>query len=81
MFPEAVVIGLSVGIVLFFIAGGLLGFFIARKMVQKQLKDNPPITEAQIRAMYMKMGRKPTESQVRGIMREFKSANSSRNKK
>lgn len=74
---QATIIGLSVGIVLFFIAGCLLGFFVARHVLQKQIKENPPITESQIRAMYAKMGRKPTESQVRGIMREFRSAGGS----
>lgn len=42
------------------------------KYFKKQLKDNPPITESQIRAMYQQMGRKPTEKQVKQIMATFK---------
>ena len=29
---------------------------------------NPPINEKMIRAMYMEMGRKPSETQIRKIM-------------
>lgn len=65
-------IGLGVGIPLSLIAGALLGYFIAMKIFKKQMRDNPPITEAQIRSMYAKMGRKPSESQIREIMRSFK---------
>jgi len=41
-------------------------------MTQKQLQENPPITEEQIRAMYAQMGRKPSEQQIRQIMNNFK---------
>lgn len=65
--------GLAVGVA---IAGLLIGLFIgfrvAKHFVKKQLKENPPITEDQIRAMYAQMGRKPTEAQVRQIMNNFK---------
>lgn len=57
-----------VGIIL----GGILGFTICRKMVKKQMEENPPITEDQIRAMYAQMGRKPSEQQIRSIMNNFK---------
>ena len=56
---------LVVGIVI----GGVAGFFIARWYLTKQLKDNPPITEKTIRAMYAQMGRKPSEAQIRSIMK------------
>ena len=51
------------------ILGGVAGFFISRKVFQDQLKKNPPISEKQIRAMLTMMGRKPSEKQVREIMR------------
>ncbi|WP_029608838.1 YneF family protein [Mycoplasma simbae] len=54
--------------------GGLIGFFIARSKIQKQLKENPPITEKMIRAMYSQMGKKPSESQVRAVMRSIENA-------
>lgn len=65
-------LALGLGIPLSLIAGAFLGYFIAMKIFKKQIKDNPPVTEAQIRNMYAKMGRKPSESQVREIMRSFK---------
>ena len=39
---------------------------------EKQLRENPPITEKQIRAMYSQMGRKPSEAQIRQIMNSMK---------
>lgn len=65
-------IGLGVGIPLSLIVGVVIGYFVAMKYFKKQLKDNPPITETQIRAMYQQMGRKPTEKQVKQIMATFK---------
>ena len=51
--------------------GGALGFFFTRRYFEKQIKENPPITEKQIRAMYAQMGRKPSESQIRAIMKSM----------
>lgn len=51
-----------------FIIGGVVVFFVTRHYFQKQIDENPPITEKQIRAMYSQMGRKPSESQVRQVM-------------
>lgn len=68
-------LALGLGIPLALIVGGIIGYFIAIKIFKKQLKDNPPITESQIRSMYAKMGRKPSEAQVREIMRSFKQQN------
>ena len=50
------------------IVGGVAGFFIARKMFATQLKKNPPINEKMIRAMFMQMGRKPSETQIKQVM-------------
>jgi uncharacterized protein YneF (UPF0154 family) len=69
--------GIIVALVLLPIAGliigGLLGFYIATKIFKKQMRENPPITEDQIRAMYTQMGRKPSEQQIRQIMNMMKS--------
>ena len=51
--------------------GGALGFFFTRRFFEKQIKENPPITEKQIRAMYAQMGRKPSEAQIRAIMKSM----------
>lgn len=53
------------------LVGGLAGFLITRWYFNKQLKENPPINEKMIRAMYSQMGRKPSESQIRAIMKSM----------
>lgn len=50
------------------LAGLVAGYFLARYIFKKQLEKNPPINENMIRAMYMQMGRKPSEAQIRQIM-------------
>ena len=67
-------IGIIIAVLVVGIAIGIfIGFKIAKQLFKKQLKENPPITEEQIRAMYAQMGRKPSESQVRQIMNNFQS--------
>ncbi|WP_342252389.1 YneF family protein [Spiroplasma endosymbiont of Amphibalanus improvisus] len=56
------------------ILGGIAGFFITKKIVKKQLRDNPPINENQIRAMYRQMGRKPSEADIKRVMNSMKKA-------
>lgn len=51
------------------IVGGGIGFFLTRSFMMKQIKDNPPINEKMIRAMFMQMGRKPSEAQIKQIMK------------
>ena len=55
------------------IAGAIAGFFITRYIFQKQLRDNPPVNEKMIRAMFRSMGRTPSEKQIREIMRNMNS--------
>ena len=50
------------------------GFFGARYFFKKQLEKNPPINEKMVRVMLTQMGRKPSEKQVREIMRQMNSA-------
>lgn len=59
---------------------GFLGFYITKKLIEKQLRNNPPISEAQIRAMFLSMGRKPSESQIKQVINSMKKAKSSDNK-
>lgn len=56
------------------IIGGGLGFYFTRRYFEKQLKENPPINEKMIRAMFMQMGRKPSEAQIRQIMKSMNQA-------
>jgi len=75
MLSGGALIGCLVGVIIgALLIGGIIGFFVTRAIVQKQLKDNPPITEAQIRAMYMSMGRKPSEGDIRKTMNAMKRA-------
>ena len=55
------------------IVGAVIGFFITRKLFQKQIKENPPINEKMIRAMFKSMGRTPSEKQIREVMRNVNS--------
>lgn len=66
----------SIGYVILGLAvGGFLGFYFTKKKFEKELKENPPINEKMIRAMFLQMGRKPSEAQIKQIM---KSVNSNR---
>lgn len=65
------VIGLSIAL---FIAGAVLAFFLTKRMFEKQIKENPPITEKMIRAMFLQMGRKPSEAQIKAVMRSMQNA-------
>ncbi len=50
------------------IVGFVIGFFVIRAVFTKQLKDNPPINRDMIRAMFMQMGRKPSERDITRVM-------------
>ena len=60
---------------LYLLGGGLVGagisFLVNKSKFEKQIKENPPINEKMIRAMYSQMGRKPSESQIRAIMKSM----------
>lgn len=68
--------------ILYAVAGALVGaaitFFLTKRKFEKDLRENPPINEKMIRAMFLQMGRKPSEAQIRQIM---KTVNSQKNKK
>ena len=69
-------INLNIGVfilylVLALIAGLVIGFFASRKLFQKQLEKNPPINEKMIRAMFLQMGRKPSEAQIKAVMKSM----------
>lgn len=55
------------------VIGLVAGFFLARKYLQKQIDKNPPINERMIRAMFLQMGRKPSEAQIKAVMNSMKS--------
>ncbi|MEF9919847.1 MAG: YneF family protein [Erysipelotrichaceae bacterium] len=53
------------------IIGGGLGFIFTKRKFEKELKENPPINEKMIRAMFLQMGRKPSEAQIKQIMKSM----------
>ena len=59
--------------VVYFLLGAVVSaivtFLLTRRYFEKQIRENPPINEKMIRAMYMQMGRKPSEAQIRQIMK------------
>ena len=50
------------------VVGAVIGLFVMRAIFNKQLKKNPPINRNMIRAMYMQMGRKPSEKDITRVM-------------
>lgn len=68
-------VGVVIGVgILLLLIGAFLGFYFAKKMFEKQIKENPPITEKMIRAMFLQMGRKPSEAQIKAVMRSMQIA-------
>lgn len=59
-------------LILALIGGLVIGFFVTRAIFKKQMRDNPPVNEKMIRAMFMSMGRKPSEAQIRQVMNNMK---------
>ena len=57
--------GIVIGALILGLVGG---FFAARWFFARELKKTPPINEKMIRAMFMQMGRKPSEAQIRAVM-------------
>ncbi len=58
-------------VVIGLVVGAALGWFFTRRAIEKQMKDNPPVNEKMIRAMYMQMGRKPSEAQIKAVMKSM----------
>ena len=53
------------------VVGAVAAFFLSRYLFKKELKKNPPINEKMIRAMFMSMGRKPSEAQIKSVIRSM----------
>jgi uncharacterized protein YneF (UPF0154 family) len=51
------------------IVGAVVGFFGARKYMEKYMKENPPINEQMIKTMMTQMGRTPSQKQVNQMMK------------
>ena len=53
------------------IIGLIAGFLIAKKVFQKQIKENPPINEEMIKTLMRGMGRHTTQKQVNQLMKQM----------
>jgi uncharacterized protein YneF (UPF0154 family) len=58
-------------IALALLVGAGVGFYVSQRVTKKYLKDHPPVSEKMIRLMFQQMGRKPSEKQVREIVRSM----------
>ena len=53
------------------VVGIIAGFLISKKLVSKQLKENPPINEEMIKTLMRGMGRNPSQKQVNQMMKQM----------
>ena len=53
------------------VVGLIIGFFLARYFLKRQIDKNPPINEKMIEAMMSSMGRKPSQKQVKQVMQQM----------
>lgn len=51
--------------------GAVGGFLVTRYLFNKQLRENPPITEKQIRQMFISMGQKPSEARIQQVLKSM----------
>ena len=58
-----VLIGLVVGVI--------IGFLLAKKIMTKELKKNPPINEEMIKTLMKGMGITPNQKQVNQLMKQM----------
>ncbi len=56
------------------IAGLVAGYFGARWLFKREMAKNPPVNEKMIRAMFLSMGRKPSESQIKATIKSMNNA-------
>ena len=53
------------------IVGAVIGFFVAKKVMEKYIKKNPPINEDMIKTLMTQMGRTPSQKQVNQMMKSM----------
>ncbi len=58
-------------IVVALLAGLAIGFFVSKRLFEKQLRENPPINEDMIKAMLRQMGRPASQKHVNQIMKSM----------
>ena len=53
------------------VVGVIIGFLLAKKIMTKELKKNPPINEEMIKTLMKGMGRTPNQKQVNQLMKQM----------
>lgn len=53
------------------LVGGVIGFFLSKKLMTGYLKKNPPINEEMIKTLMTQMGRTPTQKQINQMMKQM----------
>ncbi len=71
---EIAIVGFVFALIGCLLAGLVGGYFLARFLFKKAMKDNPPISRDMIKAMYRSMGRTPSEAQVNQTMKAIDNA-------
>lgn len=73
MLGSGAIAGLCIGVALVgLIIGLIFGYMLAIKQFKKQQKQNPIITEQQIKTMYKQMGRPVSDKKIKEIMQGIK---------
>jgi uncharacterized protein YneF (UPF0154 family) len=55
--------------ILSLIVGAALGFFVSKKVMEKYLKENPPVNEDMLKMMMTQMGMKPSQKKLNQVMK------------
>jgi uncharacterized protein YneF (UPF0154 family) len=71
---EIAIVGFVFALIGCLLGGLVAGYFLARFLFKKAMKDNPPISRDMIKAMYRSMGRTPSEAQVNQTMKAIDNA-------
>jgi uncharacterized protein YneF (UPF0154 family) len=66
--------GFVLSLIACILVGLVIGYFVCRKLFQKELQKNPPISEAMIKAMYRSMGVTPSQARINQTMKAMKDA-------
>lgn len=62
---------LLIAVIVALLVGFVVGALVIKHIFEKQIKENPPVNRDMIRAMYMQMGRKPSEKDITRVMEQM----------
>ncbi|AAZ44011.1 YneF family protein [Mycoplasmopsis synoviae] len=59
-------------------AVAIVTFIYVKKLFEKQMRENPPISEKMIKVMFEQMGRPASQKQIKQVMNSMKAAKDSK---